>query len=99
MNNTKEIKVFISSRESVCGECGENLGTKAWITLDQFAEKIREYFPACPKSREHDIAQFACLKYSGRIGRSAGAKEFGPQAINLAVRAHIRHTLLTTTSC
>ncbi len=29
----KELKVFISNRESICGECGENLGTKAWITL------------------------------------------------------------------
>ncbi len=29
-----EIKVFISLRESTCGECGENLGKKAWITLD-----------------------------------------------------------------
>ncbi|MCK4638573.1 MAG: hypothetical protein KAT33_04075, partial [Bacteroidales bacterium] len=30
-----EIKVFISGRESICGECGENLGHKAWITLDR----------------------------------------------------------------
>src|SRR5438874_3836020 len=29
----EELKVFISSRESICGECGENLGSKAWITL------------------------------------------------------------------
>src|SRR6266478_1825625 len=28
-----ELKVFISNRESICGECEENLGTKAWITL------------------------------------------------------------------
>ena len=27
------LKVFISSRESICGEFGENLGPKAWITL------------------------------------------------------------------
>src|SRR5499427_2743550 len=31
--STEELKVFISTRESTCGECGENLGTKAWITL------------------------------------------------------------------
>src|SRR6266513_192842 len=30
---SEELKVFISSRESTCGECGENLGSKAWITL------------------------------------------------------------------
>src|SRR5882762_10096869 len=29
----EELKVFISNRESVCGECAEDLGTKAWITL------------------------------------------------------------------
>src|SRR3989442_5091063 len=27
------LKVFISNRESTCGECGEHLGSKAWITL------------------------------------------------------------------
>lgn len=28
-----EIKVFISGRDSMCGECGENLVRHAWITL------------------------------------------------------------------
>ena len=37
------------------------------------------------------IAAHACRKYSGRVGRSAGAKDFDPQAIVLAVRAHLRH--------
>ena len=32
-----------------------------------------------------------CLKHSGRIGRSAAAKEFQEDAIELAVRAHVRH--------
>jgi hypothetical protein len=32
-NSTEELKVFISTRESTCGECGEYLGSKAWITL------------------------------------------------------------------
>lgn len=31
--STEELKVFISTRNSTCGECGENLGSKAWITL------------------------------------------------------------------
>jgi len=30
---TDEIKVFISHRGSTCGECGEELGPHAWITL------------------------------------------------------------------
>jgi hypothetical protein len=33
MNHPSEQKVFISSRESICYECKENLGTKAWIVL------------------------------------------------------------------
>ena len=28
-----ELKVFIAARESRCGECGEDLGRHAWITL------------------------------------------------------------------
>src|SRR5262247_1458368 len=32
-NKIEELKIFISTRESTCGECGENLGSKAWITL------------------------------------------------------------------
>ena len=28
-----DLKVFIASKESICGECGENLGRHAWITL------------------------------------------------------------------
>ncbi|MCK4729027.1 MAG: DUF2293 domain-containing protein [Desulfobacterales bacterium] len=36
-------------------------------------------------------AEHACLKYSGRIGRSAAAKSLGENAVRLAVVAHIRH--------
>jgi hypothetical protein len=35
MNKADEIKVFISSRESKCDDCGENLGRQAWITLQR----------------------------------------------------------------
>lgn len=182
-----ELKVFISHRESICDECGENLGTKAWITLagekgalcpacadldhlvflpsgdaaltrrsrkystlsavvlkwsrarkryerqgllveaqgldkaeqeclsdqevrerrrereverrqesdrqyvDQFAARVRELFPGCPPGRDLEIAEHACLKYSGRVGRSASAKALHEQAVRLAVIAHIRH--------
>ncbi len=37
------------------------------------------------------IAERACEKYSGRVGRSAAAKQFEAEAIDLAVRAHVRH--------
>lgn len=182
-----DIKVFISSRDSICDECGEHLGRKAWITLQrdkgalclacadldhlvflpsgdaaltrrskkystlwavvlkfskarkryerqgllveeaaldraeeecladadvrerrrerealrraeldrhfvsQFARAIRRQYPSCPEAREHEIAEHACLKYSGRVGRSAAAKALDDQAVRLAVEAHVRH--------
>jgi len=184
----EELKVFISTRESTCGECGENLGTQAWIFLkrdkgalclacadldhlvflgsgdaaltrrtrkhsllsavvlkwsrarkryerqgllvegqalekaeaecladsevrkrrqeraavrreeldqqyvEQFSRQVRELFPGCPTGREREIAEHACLKYSGRVGRSAFAKHLDEEAIRLAVIAHLRHT-------
>src|SRR5438552_15140397 len=32
---SEDIKVFISLRDSKCDECGEELGRKAWITLEE----------------------------------------------------------------
>ena len=182
-----DLKVFITTRESVCDECGEQLGHHAWITLvegkgalclscadldhlvflpsgdaaltrragkystlsavvlkwsrarkryerqgllveeealqraeqecladedirahrrvreaerraelDQeyiasFAKRVRELFPNCPAGREQIIAEHACQKYSGRVGRSAGAKSLDEKFILLAVVAHVRH--------
>jgi hypothetical protein len=183
-----DLRVFITTGESSCSECGENLGRKAWITLvegkgalclacadldhliflpagdaaltrrarkhstlsavvlrwsrsrkryerqgllveaealeraegecladeeararrrgreaarreeldqryvQEFARRVRELYPRCPPGREAAIAEHACLKYSGRVGRSAAAKSYDEQAIRLAVVAHIRHT-------
>jgi hypothetical protein len=187
MKQTADLKVFISTRDSTCDECGEELGRHAWITLNQdkgalclacadlehlvflpagdaaltrrarkysilsavvlkwsrarkryerqgllveeaaldqaeqecladsevrarrrereatrraeldhqyveeFAGRVRELFPGCPPGREIAIAEHACLKYSGRVGRSAAAKSLAEDAIRLAVIAHIRH--------
>ena len=187
MKKDNDIKVFISNRNSICDECGEELGRGAWITLEgdkgalclrcadldhlmflpsgnaaltrrsrkhstlvavvlkwararkryerqgllvenqaleqaeqecladseirarrrereariraeldeeyvkRFAERVRRYFPGCPRGREKKIAEHACLKYSGRIGRSAAAKSLDKEAVRLAVIAHIRH--------
>ncbi len=184
---SEEIKIFISNRDSVCDDCGEELGRRAWIHLagdrgalclscadldhlvflpagdaaltrrskkysvlwavvlkwsrprkryerqgllveeealdraeaecledadvrarqrersarrraeldrqyvEDFALKVRELYPACPPGREQVIAEHACRKYSGRVGHSAAAKSFEPQAIHLAVQAHVRH--------
>lgn len=60
--------------------------------VTRFAVRIRELFPNCPAGREQSIAEHACRKYSGRVGRSAGAKSLDEKFILLAVVAHIRHT-------
>ena len=187
MKENFDLKVFISTKDSTCDECGENLGQRAWITLNKnkgalclscsdidhlvflpagdtaltrrsrkystltavvlkwsrtrkryerqgllveteaiekaeqeclkdneararrrereesrrkkldreyiksFASRLRELYPKCSKGTEKIIAEHACLKYSGRVGRSSEAKNLDEKAIRLAVIAHIRH--------
>jgi hypothetical protein len=57
----------------------------------EFAARWAGLFPGCPEAERHTIAEHACRKYSGRIGRSAEAKQFEPEALELAARAHVRH--------
>jgi hypothetical protein len=59
--------------------------------LNRFAARVREVYPHCPRGREALIAEHACRKYSGRVGRSAAAKALDEQAVRLAVAAHVRH--------
>ena len=183
-----QLMVFISSRESTCSECRENLGSHAWITLagdrgalcltcadldhlvflpsgdpaltrrtkknsrlhavvlkwararkryerqgllveedaleraetecladaeirqakrirdaerrdildkeyvKRYSEQMRRCYPHMPSGLEVKIAEHACLKYSGRVGRSEAAKRFDEESITLAVVAHVRHT-------
>jgi len=186
--HNSELKVFISSRESTCSECGQQLGSHAWITLagergalcltcadldhllylpsgdpaltrrarkhsrlyavvlkwsrarkkyerqgllveeeglqraetecladaelrqarrvreserrdildkeyvKRYSEEIRRCYPRMPTRLEVKIAEHACLKHSGRVGRSEAAKRFDEESITLAVVAHVRHT-------
>lgn len=188
MRDPGDLKVFISTRDSKCDECRENLGRGAWITLvegkgalclscadldhlvflgsgdaaltrrarkhstlsavvlkwsrarkryerqgllveaqalgeaekeclsdeevrsrrrkreeerraevdrdyvNRFALRVRELYPGCPSGREFEIAEHACRKYSGRVGRSAAAKSLDADPVRLAMIAHIRHT-------
>ncbi len=57
----------------------------------QFAEAILGLFPRCPAKTAKSIAEHACLKYSGRVGRSAAAKAMDVTAVRLAVAAYVRH--------
>lgn len=56
-----------------------------------FAERIRQLYPGCPPGRPEVIAEHACQKYSGRVGRSAAAKRLDEDAVRMAVAAHVRH--------
>ena len=59
--------------------------------IQSFTERICQLFPGCPSETAISIAEHACTKYSGRVGRSASAKALDENAIGLAVRAHVRH--------
>lgn len=61
--------------------------------VSAFAEQIRERYPGCPAQTAARVAEHACAKYSGRVGRSAMAKAFDPEAIDLALQAYVRHAL------
>jgi hypothetical protein len=60
--------------------------------VETFARRIGDLFPGCPIEEQQAIAEHACRKYSGRIGRSAAARKLEANAVELAVRAHVRHT-------
>ena len=59
--------------------------------VEKLARRVGDLFPGCPGDEQQAIAEHACQKYSGRVGRSAAAKELEPEAVELAVRAHVRH--------
>lgn len=61
------------------------------IYIHDFSIAIKERYPNCPQDRQNEIALHACEKYSGRVGRTAKAKDFDADMIDLAVEAHIRH--------
>ena len=59
--------------------------------VEAFARRVGELYPGCPRDAQQAIAEHACQKYSGRVGRSAAAKQLDADAVTLAVRAHVRH--------
>lgn len=57
----------------------------------RFAQEIRRLYPRCPAERADAIAAHAALRGSGRVGRSAAARDLDKTAVTLAVVASIRH--------
>lgn len=56
-----------------------------------FAKRIGEFYPASPRKERLQIARHTCRRSSGRVGRSAAARQLEETAVDLAVRAHVRH--------
>ena len=59
--------------------------------IHDFAGAILQQFPGCPPFEAARIAEHACRKYSGRVGRSAEAKRLDFEAVRLATVAAVRH--------
>ena len=69
---------------------------EAELVLDKeyikaFTSELLRIFPNCPSNTAEEISNHACQKYSGRVGRTANAKNFDPGVLTLAAIAHIRH--------
>lgn len=56
-----------------------------------FTARVAELYPGCPAAEQARIAGHACAVGSGRIGRTGAAKQLEAEAVDLAVRAHVRH--------
>ncbi len=80
------------SRERKRVRDGERRERLDAVFVDRFRAAILVRFPSAPDEAARIVAEHACLKGSGRVGRTAAAKEFDVDAVELAVRAHIRHT-------
>jgi hypothetical protein len=80
-----ELRVRQRERAAIRREAGEEAYETAVTTT------IRAAFPGCPAEEAARIAAWTCRKHSGRVGRSAAAKDLDPVALRLAVIAHIRH--------
>jgi hypothetical protein len=87
-------------------ECGEDAAARAAARacaalrhqeedrefVAALSQAISRRYPACPVDESGRIAGHTALRSSGRVGRSAAGRALDESAIDLAVRAHIRHT-------
>src|SRR5260370_5741903 len=79
----EDLKVFISLRDSKCDECGEELGRKAWITLEENKGALclacadldeLVFLPSgdaalTRRARKHSVLSAVVLKFSRVRGR------------------------------
>ena len=101
-----ELKVFITTGDSSCGECGEQLGRHAWITLVEgkgalcLACADLDHLAFLPsgdaaltrRARKHLTLSAVVLKWSrARKRYERQGLLVEEQAVRLAVIAHVRH--------
>jgi hypothetical protein len=60
--------------------------------VGSFGEAILRRYPGCPDDVARSVAERACARGSGRVGRSAAGRELADEAIDRALRAHVRHS-------
>jgi hypothetical protein len=58
---------------------------------DEIAREIERLFPGCPAERAAAVARHTGTRGSGRVGRTAAGRALDPSAIELALRAAVRH--------
>jgi hypothetical protein len=61
------------------------------VFVARLAAAIHDRYPGCPAERARAIAEHTAVRGSGRVGRSAAARDLDPGAIDLAVAASVRH--------
>jgi hypothetical protein len=59
--------------------------------VQELTGALLKRYPGCPPSEAQAIAEHTGQRGSGRVGRSAAGREFDAPALDLAVRAHVRH--------
>jgi len=58
---------------------------------DEMTARIRAIYPKCPPEEARRIAEHTAERGSGRVGRSAAGRALEDKALELAVRAAVRH--------
>lgn len=79
------------ARERARERAAERRAEEDAAYIASFVERLGELYPGCPPTERRAIASHACRIHSGRVGRSAAAKRLEAPAVDLAVRAHVRH--------
>ncbi len=59
--------------------------------VEQMTARMLQLFPACPAEEAEAIARHTAERGSGRVGRSAAGRSLKDNALELAVRASVRH--------